>query len=780
MSPAYRPSSLVLTQAILDAATGKVGVIIAGLAYLTSAYDSWRSGGTSYRWETVVGAVVIALAAPLALGIAAVLRGGSPRRWLRAFVVIGLGAALAHPLLTRDPGADQGYPPLWHVISGAMCITPVAFGPAAGWFVAPAFALVCLLVRIPAVGTAQGLLESLVFLTTGLLCAQTLRVLRSASAAVEAAAHRAWAAYEQAAQADERTRARRRWDALVHDKVLGALRLAGQGGGPDVQAAARELAADAALALRSEQQPSRPDLSLPEAARRHAERWGLQVRIEDPDGAGITDTDASEAICDAIGEALANVARHSGQQHALVRIEPVDEGGVDVLVSDPGIGPQGPAGAGITLGIGERMAAVGGTGQVGPGPDGGTEVRLTWRPAALPELPVADNPGGSTERVWSERAFYSLLGLGLVAMGTHAVIGLSYLPASRAPGWHLVGLAGLIGLTYLVARGPTGLGATVALIVGYLGLSIGFTALLAQRLPYDWRYWFIGALDLPAAALSFRFRPWAGLALAAAMPVGILGYQLGLGDPQWWAVFGSMSSVAGSAAMGAFGARAMDACSAAIAESANRAGVARLQAVRSGEREQESDRRLALLGRAVLPLLDRVAAGSALSDLDRAGALALEAQARDQLVAGPALTPALAEAIGAARRRGALVQIWAHDAAPTPALTTFRTVCRVLAEAAGPGARVVIQWRPQPSGRLGSVTLVGPRATDAVAAVHRAATRSGGAAPDADLAVRVSADEAALLVEFVDTTNTLDDPTERSEPTGRPTRQPGSTQVLAG
>ncbi|MFJ1751543.1 sensor histidine kinase [Kitasatospora sp. NPDC088134] len=78
-----------------------------------------------------------------------------------------------------------------------------------------------------------------------------------------------------------------------------------------------------------------------------------------------------------VQEALTNSLRHSGAQHAAVRIA-LTGGGVEVEVRDDGSGPP-PGhrpGRGLT-GIAERAARLHGTAEHGPGPDGGFRLRVT-------------------------------------------------------------------------------------------------------------------------------------------------------------------------------------------------------------------------------------------------------------------------------------------------------------------------------------------------------------------------------------------------------------------
>ncbi|EGX57508.1 two-component sensor [Streptomyces zinciresistens K42] len=75
-------------------------------------------------------------------------------------------------------------------------------------------------------------------------------------------------------------------------------------------------------------------------------------------------------------EGLTNTARHAGASRVEVRLEPAPGGGVALLVRDDGRGIGGaPEGAGLS-GMRERALLVGADLAVGPGPRGGTEIRL--------------------------------------------------------------------------------------------------------------------------------------------------------------------------------------------------------------------------------------------------------------------------------------------------------------------------------------------------------------------------------------------------------------------
>lgn len=81
-------------------------------------------------------------------------------------------------------------------------------------------------------------------------------------------------------------------------------------------------------------------------------------------------------------EGLTNVARHSGAREAALLLDRTP-GGVELRITDDGRGTGGaPEGSGIR-GMRERALLVGADLSVGPGPSGGTEVRLS--------VPLQDN-----------------------------------------------------------------------------------------------------------------------------------------------------------------------------------------------------------------------------------------------------------------------------------------------------------------------------------------------------------------------------------------------------
>ena len=98
--------------------------------------------------------------------------------------------------------------------------------------------------------------------------------------------------------------------------------------------------------------------------------------LVEPDAAG------TDALCGAVGEALANAGRHGGATSTTIYVEPDGESGLVCSVRDNGIGFDGAVtkeGMGIRESIRARLAEIGGHVEIDSRPGHGTEVRL-WLP----------------------------------------------------------------------------------------------------------------------------------------------------------------------------------------------------------------------------------------------------------------------------------------------------------------------------------------------------------------------------------------------------------------
>lgn len=128
--------------------------------------------------------------------------------------------------------------------------------------------------------------------------------------------------------------------------------------------------------------------TLAEALRRLAARFtaetGVAVRLDvaatGPDGAP-RDAGADVVVLRAAQEALANVRRHAGADAVTIRLDAGTDAGIRLEVTDDGRGLPADHTEGIGLaGMRERVAAAGGSLDVGPAGAGGTRVSVNLPP----------------------------------------------------------------------------------------------------------------------------------------------------------------------------------------------------------------------------------------------------------------------------------------------------------------------------------------------------------------------------------------------------------------
>lgn len=305
-----------------------------------------------------------------------------------AEVAVALGLQVADGFVYRAPHVFEPEQPLgvaWPI--AAVLSAGVAFGPVAGVgaavVVGTGRAVSSVLNTTAGPDAWLGPLtpqETLSLATTTVMYALAggvggylVRVLRDAE-------QRALAAERELARARERDRVGRR----LHDGVLQTLALVSRrSDDPEVVALAR----DTEQQLRDELF-GRPEAevvgkgdvgdALRGAAARARERSGLRVRVLVPDDLPDLDAEVRDALAGAVGEALANAAKHAGAAEVVVYAEPVGDG-VEVAVRDDGRGFDPAAvseGVGWRSSIRGRLAEVGGHAEVESAPGRGTEVRL--------------------------------------------------------------------------------------------------------------------------------------------------------------------------------------------------------------------------------------------------------------------------------------------------------------------------------------------------------------------------------------------------------------------
>lgn len=226
---------------------------------------------------------------------------------------------------------------------------------------------------------------SAIFLMIGVVTVRTAELLDSTrTAAIEAGA---------ADAASVAREAERSWfTVLIHDKVIASL-LAVDVGTPDPR-----LVRQAELALAELDAPYSPAESRPtpsgsidaaEFACRIRTRVtsagdGIKVEITTGDAERVAyPAAAADAICDAMDEAIRNVARHAGSRASCLVAAELSVDGISVLVIDDGRGFDpavvGHDRFGLRKGIIGRMSVLpGGEARVESAPGSGTTIGLGW------------------------------------------------------------------------------------------------------------------------------------------------------------------------------------------------------------------------------------------------------------------------------------------------------------------------------------------------------------------------------------------------------------------
>jgi hypothetical protein len=286
----------------------------------------------------------------------------------------------------------------------------------------------------------------------------------------------------------------------------------------------------------------------------HADRLGLVLDIEVLGGgsatapAGWPDEPADappsptavvpppvlQAFAGAATEALTNVQKHAGVDRASI-IVALGPGGLQVLVADAGRGMAraAPGGYGVVSSVQGRMAQVGGTAVVSPGPQGvGTAVLLSWQPPPEPPSSIGEDllvrMAGVAVVVGAVMAGFSVA---LVVLGwstyAHPLLAL-------APPLVAVGLAG-----WLVDRARDGgriaarhlaLVAVVYVVLGALTLITdpSCSTLLGQGVVLDVRVPLVAALLLLAPRAATVLTILGAMGVSAVLGA-VVWVQQGLG-----------------------------------------------------------------------------------------------------------------------------------------------------------------------------------------------------------------------------------------------------------
>ncbi len=665
------------------------------------------------------------------------------------------------------------YSPLTHLMVIGAVSCSIAFGAGVGVAASVLAGYSTFLIRAEQTSVYQGACEGALFVVTGVAGAAAIVLIRRANDKVAVATSDLWELQALAAQGRHRDFERGRFDAIVHDAVLGSLLVAGRGQSSDE---ARRLAAEAVRSYdATEPDPGTPGRRWADRITETADHLGLDLRLRISGSPG--DTWLTEALFTATAEALSNVARHSGQRQASVTAVFTPRL-LRVLIQDSGCGFDPDASstrrAGVATSIRARMRAVGGTADVESEPGKGTLVTLTGRPPTT----AASVPPAR----WSREEFLPMVLLAIVAIGVHSAIGLTFIdgmvrvPAIdyAAPGVLVATLAWTWWASYQPRR-------WVISTVCSIAIAAVLSANVVNPEAGDWRLWYVGALDGVVAVIAFRYTGRGAVLTALAIPTVIaLVFLVETGELIAAPITTSSAQLLVCALLGTLLRRGMAHAATSLNRVAAMTHRLRIDEVARVARAEEVRFRVGELSEASLPMLRRIAAGEQLAPEERERCLLLEAAIRDQLVARPVLSPALRLALDEARARAVRVELAVDSAAPSTGTTALRELLLVVLPRVPARATVRATWQVSRRGvtrqrpAIASVVVTG-REGD----IARLQEIASSLIPRSDLVVDL--DEDVLIVDLVgdlgaEPPNPLSDRT--SEPVRRLDDGPAWTRVV--
>ena len=471
-------------------------------------------------------------------------------------------------------------------------------------------------------------------------------------------------AVQDAALAAEQ--AERRAANSVHDDVLSVLRAVAVTDQPLPWSvlAAKATQAQAALARRVWPDRRGP-VDLEPQLRREAQEVAPELSICWRVGRDLQVPAAqAEALCGAVGELLRNVVAHAGVRNAAVTVGGDGSGGVEVTISDDGVGfdpsQVGPPSRGLQNSVLGRLRDAGGNAEVISSLGQGTTVVLTWRPSGQ------SGPAAVDSLEWARRLAPSpqliFLGFMLPVLLSGLLLLCLFWQDMRWQAAAAAVSASLVGLAVVCARRLSQVRMTgrvaVSLTVAVTALAAVGSLAVAPGTTDPFAFWVSGNTGIVIAAIYFICGPVPGLtALAldlAALAVGVLA--CGSAIP-----VGARASILGAPVIGAgfaVGFRAAfrglsNSTESQLADYRERLSwQARVEAISRVDRAALDNAR-----RVAGPVLRSVICSPAANPNLQTMARLANATLRDELLAPGFLTAALAERVHSARASGASITV---------------------------------------------------------------------------------------------------------------------------
>lgn len=369
----------------------------------------------------------------------------------------------------------------------------------------------------------------------------------------------------------------------------------------------------------------------------------------------------------AVGEALRNVARHSGATRAELRIRSSGrETILDVVDHGVGLPEDHRAGYGTQHSIMAAVQQVGGRASSLPTPGGGTTLRLAFsahRGGVTDTLresyELAMRPIADTQMIRSIAWPIALVWISIATRNSFAW---------PDPGASLLLAAAYLVMTVRVIRrleaGPLTPRSLVAFGLGLMALNAAGLALAPDQALLDYRSWFVGWIALPVVLLVFVLPLWTGLLLVASQTALVVVASqvdpaLSGGVVPWSSLNATLSSPLVAVLMGHLLRRTGRTIRKEEADLARAAqDRARLRST-----QDVASTHLAHTRRVVVPWLESVASGTLALPADRAGESTAERarlfalEVRDDLYAPSFFDDALRRRVTDFRSSGGVVEV---------------------------------------------------------------------------------------------------------------------------